>query len=111
MKKLIWITECFLFALILVQINTLASYTTKDPGQTMLNNPVITAQAIEQMYDSKAPRPDPYMLSTQIKDPQNLQFLAQKEAEHIINTGDVTELREQIDKNSGVLRLLGYSTE
>ena len=53
--------------------------------------------------------PDAFLIAGHVNNKDVLKYLAEKEAQRIIETGDTSKLEEEIEKNRPFLRLLGYN--
>jgi hypothetical protein len=100
-RFLIFATEAALFALILWQI---VSLTGIKSGGDMRAAARTSADIIAAATAPDAPPAphDPLPRGAVAKS------LAEKEAQRIVETGDVESLQQRIDENAPVLRLLGY---
>lgn len=108
--------ETLLFVFVIVQIMDLTSYTQKNapaPAPAPASALQISAAQLEAMYmdtyGSTQYLSDSYAVAGHISDAGILQKLAEKEAQRIVQTGDISSLRTEIEKNSVQLKLLGHN--
>ncbi len=118
MKKLLkFHVELFLTAIIMFEIALLSGHAslakpTAVPAPALQVAAVITNEAVRNnaiAEDAAIPvTDDVYEMAAQIKDQETLATLAEQEAQRMIETGDVEQFREEIEKNSLLLSLMGY---
>ena len=106
--------ETLLFVFIIAQIVGLSSYTGESdhaPAPALQ----IAATQLKAKYVNPYNAPpaqhlsDPYAIAEQLSNTGILQKLAEREAQRIIQTGNIDGLMAEINKNHVQLRLLGYN--
>jgi hypothetical protein len=102
-------TELIIFAFILLQIVMLTSYTHKEDSTTKSATIAIGKDDINTIYNLSEKDPDAYLIASHVEDKDVLKYLAEKEAQRILETGDTSRLQKEIEENRPILRLLGYN--
>ncbi|MBU0799551.1 MAG: hypothetical protein KKA05_00970 [Alphaproteobacteria bacterium] len=101
-KVIIFVLEAGLLLVILSQIVSLSGVNNGESRTVTASPAQITDTVVAINADTSAP-------NTPLTRSEIMKSLAEREAQRIVETGDVEALQKRVDDNRGVLRLLGYT--